>query len=67
MGQVQVSTTCTSFNSNHCRTDPDDAYAWEGLADAYHARGSYSAAMKAYDKVEHFSASQVWSLNHFEF
>ena len=33
------------------RTDPGDAHAWEGLADAYRARGSYSAAMKAYDKA----------------
>jgi len=33
------------------RSDPDNIDAWECLADAYFARGSYNAALKAYDQV----------------
>ena len=43
------------------RTDPGDAHAWEGLADAYRARGSYSAAMKAYDKVLRLCPESVYA------
>lgn len=33
------------------KTQPENADAWESLADAYHARGSFQAALKAYEKV----------------
>ena len=33
------------------RSRPDDPLALESLADAYKSRGSYSAALKAYDRV----------------
>ncbi len=33
------------------RRDSTDCHAWECLADAYMARGSYTAALKAFDKV----------------
>ena len=33
------------------RTQPNNPDAWESLADAYHARGSFQAALKAYEKV----------------
>ena len=33
------------------RSDPSNIDAWESLADAYASRGSYKAALKAYDKT----------------
>ena len=33
------------------RTEPQNVDAWESLADAYAARGSLHAALKAYEKV----------------
>uniref|UniRef100_A0A182QN41 Tetratricopeptide repeat protein 37 n=1 Tax=Anopheles farauti TaxID=69004 RepID=A0A182QN41_9DIPT len=33
------------------RYDVDNATAWEGLADAYLGRGSYSSAMKLFEKI----------------
>merc|ERR1719150_2055462 len=36
---------------NVLRTDGNHLNAWESLADAYFNRGSYSSALKAYDKV----------------
>lgn len=33
------------------RTDPNNLNAWESLADAYFNRGSFTSALKAYDKV----------------
>ena len=33
------------------RTDANNLNAWESLADAYFNRGSYTSALKAYDKV----------------
>ena len=33
------------------RSEPKNIDAWESLADAYVARGSYNAALKAYDKT----------------
>ena len=33
------------------RADPKNIDAWESLADAYASRGSFSAALKAYDKI----------------
>ena len=36
---------------NVLRTDPNHMNAWESLADAYFNRGSYTSALKAYDKV----------------
>ena len=33
------------------RSDPSNIDAWESLSDAYAARGSYNAALKAYDKT----------------
>ena len=33
------------------RSDPSNIDAWESLSDAYASRGSYNAALKAYDKT----------------
>jgi superkiller protein 3 len=43
------------------RSDPTDVHAWGGLADAYRARGSYTAAMKAYDKVLRLNPDSVYA------
>ncbi|TRY80081.1 hypothetical protein TCAL_09328 [Tigriopus californicus] len=43
------------------RHDPTNANAWEGLADAYKARGSYTAALKSYDKVLKLIPSSVYA------
>ncbi len=34
------------------RNDPTNLTAWESLADAYFKRGSFTSALKAYDKVQ---------------
>ena len=34
------------------RTEPSNIDAWEILADAYFARGSFNAALRAYDQVK---------------
>lgn len=35
------------------RSDAQNLTAWESLADAYFTRGSFTSALKAYDKVLH--------------
>lgn len=37
------------------KSDPEDINAWECLADAYAGKGSFSAALKAYDRVTQLS------------
>jgi superkiller protein 3 len=43
------------------RIDPDDLTAWESLADAYLSRGSYTAALKAYDRTLAFANCRLYS------
>ena len=42
------------------RTDIQDCHIWEALADAYYARGSYEAALKAYNQSIKLGADPVY-------
>ena len=62
---LKVSKNCQCSNKPHqiiayiiygwsqsvLRTEANNLNAWEGLADSYFNRGSYTSALKAYDKV----------------
>nr|CAD7400214.1 unnamed protein product [Timema poppensis] len=42
------------------RSNPNDSHCWESLADAYYARGAYTAALKSYQRVVELSPGAVY-------
>ncbi|GLH08653.1 Tetratricopeptide repeat protein 37 [Gryllus bimaculatus] len=42
------------------RCDPSDSHCWESLADAYYARGSYTSALKSYQRVAELNPEALY-------
>ncbi|XP_063225938.1 superkiller complex protein 3 [Bacillus rossius redtenbacheri] len=42
------------------RTNPNDSHYWESLADAYYARGAYTASLKSYQRAVELSPEAVY-------
>ena len=59
--QEKEATLSISALQNALRVDNADPICWETLGDAYLARGSYTAAMKAFQKASELQPSSVYA------
>ncbi|XP_074648800.1 tetratricopeptide repeat protein 37-like [Tubulanus polymorphus] len=62
--QLQVDDPSSALASLQCalRSDPDDYHVWECLGEVYVSRGSYNAAMKAFQRANQLQSDSVYSL-----